>query len=390
MSIVTIPPAAAQLSLFDYDALPVESRQWAKDTTSQIKQEITQLAGLVRQTAWSVWRLGRGLAEMQEKLTPLGQFSAWVEAEVPTLSRATAYNAIKAYKAFPSGLPSVDGAALEMPLKALYLLASPDAEPIREQVITQAITTGTPITTEAVKQAVAERGAEMEIIWTANPSWPVSIQKAYGEIVAEWGRVVCAFAFAQPYHVQQAKRLSERLRAIMDRHEPDHLGSASRAKGLIDRWTDAAEGSLFVRAKAEAAKAAPTVEVEAALVARKPSPAPVAAAASTPTVITETSVPEWRTVGERLAIECDADVREAAFALEVASDLAIVLSAGVDHLIEGGKLHPALEAALVAALGGDAEAALGDVLAERLMEADGRANQFEAAAELLAAIVEVA
>jgi hypothetical protein len=553
MSIVTLPTAAppAQLSLFDYEQLPPEARDWARNTTSQIKQEITQLAGLVRQTAWSVWRLGRGLAEMQEKLTPLGQFSAWVEAEVPTLSRATAYNAIAAYKAFPSGLPSVDGETLEMPLKALYLLASPNAEPVREQVIERAITTGTPITTEAVKAAVAERGAGMGFPDVANLAWPASVQLAYGVIAEEWAKLCCAFAFAQPYQIQQARRLMERLRAISDRHEPDHLievngvsrlGPASAAQYTIERWINGAEESIRERGRKAAAPApkatapvvedwpaklrarsasiesrwnmlcrpiddaasyhlrqakllcedltevaalslahgvkeydsapllmtitewikaleahlAPTpqparlsqadrdtldqiflsfslfsptepdavtviqrdqathllrdlsrlrdqagehpeIETLASTIQRwrmgyrdEPTAAPVTAAASAPVVVLETHAPEWRTAGERLLIECAEDVREAAFALEVASDLAIVLSAGVDRLIEGGKLHPALEAALVAALGGDAESSLGDVLAERLMEADGRANQFEAAAELLAAIVEVA
>lgn len=133
-ALATQSTAPAQLALFDYEQLDVETRIVVRERATQARDEIRRLASLVRQTAETVWALGEKLGDVQARLAPDGLWSAWCDAELPGVSRGTIYNAINVYKAFPQ-LPTVgNGEALDVPLRALYLLAAPGTpEEAREE-----------------------------------------------------------------------------------------------------------------------------------------------------------------------------------------------------------------------------------------------------------------
>jgi hypothetical protein len=148
-------PAPTQLVLFDYEQLDVETRIVVRERATQARDEIRRLASLVRQTAETVWALGEKLADVQARLAPDGLWLAWCDAELPGVSRGTIYNAINVYRAFPQ-LPTVgNGEALEMPLRALYLLAAPSTPDAAREEATQLIEAGEPISAAEAVEIVA-------------------------------------------------------------------------------------------------------------------------------------------------------------------------------------------------------------------------------------------
>lgn len=136
--LIIAEPTADQLALFDYEQLELETRVVVRQRANEARDEIRRLAGLIRQTAETVWALGEKLSDVQERLAPDGLFAAWCSAELPNVSRGTIYNAINVYRSFPD-LPTVGNPALDIPLKALYVLAAPGTpEDARDEALARA------------------------------------------------------------------------------------------------------------------------------------------------------------------------------------------------------------------------------------------------------------
>ena len=148
--------ASTQLTLFDYDQLDVETRIVVRQRATEARDEIRRLASLVRQTAETVWALGEKLADVQARLAPDGLFAAWCAAELPSVSRGTIYNAINVYRAFPE-LPTVGSAGeqLDVPLRALYLLAAPSTPPEAREAMIEQIERGQSVTVADAQALVA-------------------------------------------------------------------------------------------------------------------------------------------------------------------------------------------------------------------------------------------
>ena len=150
----TIAPSAAstQLALFNYEQLDVETRIVVRQRATEARDEIRRLASYVRQTAETVWALGEKLGDVQARLAPDGLFAAWCNAELPGVSRGTIYNAINVYRAFPE-LPTVGSAGehLDVPLRALYLLAAPSTPAEAREAMIERVERG-----EAVSVADAQ------------------------------------------------------------------------------------------------------------------------------------------------------------------------------------------------------------------------------------------
>jgi len=135
---------------FDYGSLDSETRIVVQQRTTEVRETMRALAGLVRQTAETVWTLGEKLADVQQRLAPGGQFAAWCASELPGVSRGTIYNALNVHRAFPE-LPTV-GSEFDIPLKALYLLAAPSTPDEARQEAIERAAAGETITHTAAQE----------------------------------------------------------------------------------------------------------------------------------------------------------------------------------------------------------------------------------------------
>lgn len=132
-----------QLTIFDYAALDPETRIVVQQKTGEIR-------GLIRQTAGAVWEIGEAMAAVQSAL-PHGQFLPWLAREFPQWSKSTAYRFMDVYRSFK--LPTVG--SLDVPLRALYLLAAPSTpEAARVEALERAAE-GEAMTHQRAKEIVA-------------------------------------------------------------------------------------------------------------------------------------------------------------------------------------------------------------------------------------------
>lgn len=114
---------AIQITMFDYAALDAETRIVVQQRTERLHELERVFAGLVRQTAETVWKIGEELAGVQNDLSRKrdgnGTFLQWLKSEFPQWSQPQAYRFINVYKRFEF----INLINSDIAVSALYALA---------------------------------------------------------------------------------------------------------------------------------------------------------------------------------------------------------------------------------------------------------------------------
>jgi hypothetical protein len=131
---------------FDYGAIAAPSRE-------ALRQHAQSLSKLAQNTAVNLWRMGRILADAQDRLASAnGTFVQWVKQETGLGSIGTAYRLINIYRAFSvSNLETTSFAP-----SALYLLSEPSAPIAARAEAIQRATNGENITRATAQQIVGQ------------------------------------------------------------------------------------------------------------------------------------------------------------------------------------------------------------------------------------------
>jgi hypothetical protein len=146
----------AQAAEFDYAALDAGARRLLRDRARHIR-------GLMQATLGGIVDIGRGLAEVKEKL-PHGQFLKWIRAEFGW-KRTTAWRFMEVFEKIKcSNLEH-----LQIDVSALYEITAPSTpEPVRKEIIRRG-EAGEKITHKAARTAIASYRAASE------PTAPVAL-----------------------------------------------------------------------------------------------------------------------------------------------------------------------------------------------------------------------
>jgi hypothetical protein len=147
MAITVVPSFRLQRAQFSLDGS-------ALDAATTLKQHAEAIKLLVRRTCKSIAEIGHHLTEAQE-LAGHGKWLRWLDQEFGW-SEQTARNYMRVFEMVRKSTTIVD---LDLPLRALYVLAAPSTpESLREEIIERAAS-GEKISYEQVGQEITEAKA---------------------------------------------------------------------------------------------------------------------------------------------------------------------------------------------------------------------------------------
>lgn len=182
---------------FNYGMLSVEKAASARAAAERIKLRMAR-------AAQDIIEVGQELSEQQDSMGH-GNFLAWIESEF-SMSQRTAYNFMSVHKEFGSKLATV----ASLPPTALYALAAPSAEPVREEAFALAAN-GESVTAKVVAELKARHERLQE-----------KLKEQAGVIKARDDMVAIAERQSQEAHtratfaVAERERLTEQVAALQE------------------------------------------------------------------------------------------------------------------------------------------------------------------------------